>query len=297
MELFRSFDFISRSGRCFLEILITKQSGSLSVSPAGLGGYSRRKLMKLAAAGGFSLAAMGLLKSSPVLGASSPTSSGPSGGPTDGAVQFASVPGNSIDEKVLNFALTLEILEADLYRQALNLATGLPLDYKLDTNPDLYKIKVGGGGLSTAATAAGYLYLAEFAYVESAHREFLITFMQSAGYTPVTANPGGYKFGSTPEANIKSILTAILPLEETGVRAYLGALPYLTNLDIAVAAGGIYSTEARHSAAISYLIGIDPGPAKRTGDNTVVPNPPAANTFEYYLHPLQVLEDVKPLFA
>ncbi len=257
--------------------------------------YSRRKLMRLAATAGVSLAAMKLINPAVAFGAGTPPAD--TGGPTDGATQFAAVPGNSINEKVLNFALTLEILEADLYRQALNLASGKSLDTPLDPIARKYTLAVPGGGLSAGATQAGYLYLQEFTYVEAAHREFLRNAMLKAGLTPVTRNPGGYKFPTAVAANIKSILTAILPLEETGVRAYLGALPYLTDFGLATAAGGIYSTEARHSAAISYLLGIDPGPRAMSGDNTVVASPPAGNTFEYYLHPVQVLAAVKPLFA
>ncbi len=257
--------------------------------------HSRRRLMKLAAIGGISLAAMKMFSPATAFAAAAP--SGPSGGPTDGDTQFAAIPGNSINEKVLNFALTLEILESDLYRQALNLASGLPRDYALNVNPKVYNLKVSGGGLSSGATAAGYLYLKQYAYVEGAHREFLIAAIKAAGLTPAAKNPGGYKFASQPEANIKSILTAILPLEETGTRAYLAALPYLTDLGLATIAGGIYSTECRHSAAVSYTLGINPGPTRGSGDLEVVPNPPAGNTFEPYLQPKTVVAAVQPMFV
>jgi Ferritin-like domain len=255
--------------------------------------HSRRRLMKLAAMGGISLAAVKMFTPAKAF-ATTPTLTG---GPTDGATQFAAIPGNSINEKVLNFALTLEILESDLYRQALNLASDLPVDYALNVNPKVYSLKMGGGGLSASQTQVGYLYLKQFAYVEGAHRDFLVAAITAAGFTPVQKNPGGYKFVTEPLANIKSLLTAILPLEETGTRAYLGALPYLTDLGLATVAGSIYSTECRHSAAINYILGLPAGPSASPGDLTVVPNPPAVNTFEPYLQPKTVVAAVKPMFA
>ena len=57
-------------------------------------------------------------------GSSSNTSPGST--PTAFADQanFPNIPGGSEDVVVLNYALTLETLEADLYRQALNIAAG-----------------------------------------------------------------------------------------------------------------------------------------------------------------------------
>jgi hypothetical protein len=280
---------------------MTIKDSPLTGDPDNSAIQSRRNLMKLAAVGGVSLAALKFLGPS-MAHAATPAATpaqpdGLTGGPTDGDTQFAAIPGNSINEKVLNFALTLEFLEADLYRQALNLASGKPLTMPLDPIARKYSLVVPSGGLSAGATQAGYLYLQEFTYVEAEHVQYITGVMTRAGMTPVTANPGGYKFASAPAANLKAILTGILPLEETGVRAYLGALPYLTDLHVAQDAAGIYSTEARHSAAISYILGIDPGPMAMPGDNTVVASPPASNTFEYYLHPLQVIAAIQPLFA
>jgi hypothetical protein len=270
-------------------------SSSDSVSlPSDMSRPTRRNLMRLAAAGGISLAAMKMF--SPKM-AFATTPTGLTGGPTDGATQFKGIPGTTINAQVLNFALTLEILEADLYRQALNLASGLPLSTPLNTNASAYSYKVTGGGLDNSFIPAAYLYLKQFAYVEAAHRDFLISAITAAGITPTTPNPGGYAFVTPPGANLKSILTQILPLEETGVRAYLGALPYLTDLGLAQIAGSIYSTEARHSAAISVLLVKFGGPNEMAGDLTVVPNPPSADTFEYYLKPSTVISRASAYFV
>jgi hypothetical protein len=260
-------------------------------------GFSRRKFMTAATLVGASLAASQFLHNSTALGQTSGQTTQFTGGPTDGATQFADIPGRNQNEKVLNFALTLEILEADLYRQALNVASGLAITTPLNSNPSVYSLKVGGGGLTAKSTALGYLYLKEFAYVEAAHRDFLIAAIKQGGGTPTSPNPGGYQFSDAVQDNILSILANILPLEETGVRAYLGALPYLNDPTLATTAATIFSTEARHSAIISYSLDIDPGPRKQDGDLSVTTAQPAENTFEYYLKPLTVLQIASQFFA
>lgn len=217
--------------------------------------------------------------------------------PPDAAAQFKGLPGQTIDIQILNFALTLEILEADLYRQGLNVASGRPTRAPLSDSPSAYSLKVSNGGLNPYSADSLFEYLRSFAYVEAAHRDFLRAAIEAAGGTPVSPNPGGYKFPHPLAQNINDIMSNILPLEETGVRAYLGALPYFQDLNYATTAGTIYSTEARHSAIISEQLGHDPGPARQPGDLTVVPNPPAGNTFEYFLKPSTVIARAKAFFA
>lgn len=218
------------------------------------------------------------------------------------------VPGKTDNVRVLNYALTLEILEADLYRQALNLATGRLPGAALETNRSLYAPDAGVSNLGQF-NAAGFAYLRDFAYVEAAHRDFLDTYIRSLGDTPVVRNPKGYTFGVAPEKNLRAILQAILPLEETGVRAYLGASAFFTDFPnsatLVQAAVGIYSTEARHSAAIQYILGNDIGPNQ--GEAGV----PASNrlnglpysdqglgdTFEYSATPDQVIRAVSKFFV
>ena len=167
--------------------------------------------------------------------------------------------------------------------------------------PGGYTQTVPNGSLTTYA-AAGFLYLVQFAYVEAAHRDFLRAAL-GADASPVTPASGKYKFATasgTPGTDLSTILSNVLPLEETGVRAYLGALPFLTDLPTAQTAGTIYSTECRHSASIEYILGLDPGPARNI---TGVPQPEqevqasqAANTFEKFLAPSVVLTAASSAF-
>ena len=258
---------------------------------------SRRAFLARMGAAGLGVAAISLLQG---CGGGS-NGGGNNNGLNNLPATLLSFPGRNADQKVLNFALTLEILEADLYRQALNYATGKPLTDALvpfANRESAYTLAVGSGGLDGFNTAAGFAYLRDFAYIEATHRDFLTTVL---GSTAVTRNPKGYQFanGVAPAADLKSILTAILPLEETGVRAYLGAGGFINNLNTTQVAVGIYSTEARHSSAINYILGLDPGPAPLPGDQRVVPAGPGVtdNTFEYFLTPEQVVAAIQPLLV
>lgn len=259
---------------------------------------SRRNFVAAVTAAGVGLAATRLLANGLTTPAPVTPIDGPTGVPTDAATQFAGIPGRNVNEQILNFALTLEILEADLYRQALNLASGRPLTQPLDASAGGYQLKVGGSGFNARQLATGFEYLVEFTFVEAAHREFVRAALNALGAPTVKRNPGGYKFPQTLPPDLKVILaTGILPLEETGVRAYLGALPYFTDLNLAQTAGTIFSTEARHSAVISANVGIDAGPRKMPGDLRVSPKQPSENTLEYFLKPQTVLTRASQYFA
>ena len=266
---------------------------------------SRRAFLQRMGAAGLGVAAVSLLNG---CGGGSSNNGNNGGGGSSSNFPLASLPGKNDNVKVLNYALTLEILEADLYRQALNLATGRALTADLAASPSAYTLQVGSGGV---ASAPAFAYLRDFAFVEAAHRDFLRMTILSLNDTPVERNPKGYKFAGPVAPNLRAILEAILPLEETGVRAYLGAAPFFVNFNSATtktliqAAVGIYSTEARHSAAIQYILGRNTGP-NRTEPGVsgsakvslsgfgVLPyrDLGLGDTFEYFLTPPQVFNAV-----
>lgn len=257
--------------------------------------HSRRAFFQRMTAAGLGLAAIQLLEGC----GGGHNNSGLSGG--GGSFPVRSVAGRNDNEQVLNYALTLEHLEADLYRQALNIASGKSPAAPLAATPSSYSLAVSSGGLSGSDATDGFEYLRQFAFVEAAHRDFLITTLNMMG-APITAhNPKGYKFATAVPAgtDLKTLLSNILPLESTGVRAYLGAAPYLDSLSIATTATEIFSTEARHTAAISYLIEPDrnPGPAKKAGDRMVTATYPHENTFEYFLPPSTVISNIQPFLV
>jgi hypothetical protein len=132
------------------------------------------------------------------------------------------------DAEILNFALTLEYLEADFYN-----------------------VKGKQVGLSGQAKS----YAKQFGEEESAHVTALSAAIKQLGGKPVTKPR--FVFPATDE---KSFLALASVLENTGVGAYNGAAPSLQSKQVLAAAGGIVQIEARHAAAIDLLIGHSPTP-------------------------------------
>ena len=213
---------------------------------------------------------------------------------------FPNVVGRNANEVVLNYALTLKIAEADLYRQALNRASGRTLTVALDTTlPKVnatgdYRLTLSAGGLNSGQAAAAFLYLVQFAYVEATHRDYLTATLAGLSAPLTQANSRGYQYtNNEPGADLKTILTSLLTIEETGVRAFLGAVPTITDNLTAQTITAIYSTEARHAAAIAALLGLDIGPVPGRGQTIDLSVTGAAyphsNTFEYYAQPADAL--------
>lgn len=134
------------------------------------------------------------------------------------------------DAEILNFALTLEYLEADFYN-------------------------VKGKSLSLSGEAKKYAK--EFGAEEAAHVTALTAAIKSLGGKPV-AKP---KF-VFPASSEKSFLALASVLENTGVGAYNGAAPSIQSKQVLAAAGSIVQIEARHAAAIDLLLGKSPTPSE-----------------------------------
>lgn len=153
------------------------------------------------------------------------------------------------DVKVLNFALSLEALEADLYVQALQrLTTG-------GTNA-LGKTIVG---LNQSNSSASVDYLREFGQVENAHLAFLSNTLGTNSILSQGKALNGAKFDfgldnvsryPTPA----SVVDLVLNAEATGVGAYLGAIPSFTVLSNLQTAAAIQGTEARHTAVVTAIL-------------------------------------------
>lgn len=260
---------------------------------------SRRTFLARMTAAGLGTAAAAL-----IAGCGGSTSNGggnttPGGGLTAYADQanFPGIPGASENIVVLNYALTLETLEADIYRQALNITAGKPLATPLPADGGLsYAQAVPNGAFPNPALAPiAYLYLQQYAAVEAAHRDFLIAAITAAGATPVPANPKGYSVAPFAGTDLYSITKLIRTVEETGVVAYLGAVGFLTDANLVQIASSIYTTEARHSSGVNYTLGLPTGPTGDVGGAQPVSDV-AANEFEFARTPTAVLASVKQFF-
>lgn len=135
------------------------------------------------------------------------------------------------DVAILNYALTLEYLEADFY------------------NNQAKKAKLTGAAKALAKLIAGH---------ETQHVDALTKAIQAAGGTPVAMPTFVFPASTTSE---KGFLALASVLETTGVSAYNGQGPNIQNKAYLAAAGSIVQNEARHSAAINNMIGMSPTPS------------------------------------
>lgn len=133
------------------------------------------------------------------------------------------------DADILNFALTLEYLETDFYT-----------------------VKAKQVGLSGQAKT----YAKQFGEEEQAHVTALQAAIVELGGQPVKKPT--FVFPATDQ---KSFLALASTLENTGVGAYNGAAPSITDKKVLASAGAIVQVEARHAAAIALLMEETPTPA------------------------------------
>lgn len=141
-------------------------------------------------------------------------------------VREAMAQGGDGDIGILNFALTLEFLEAAFYTQALKQVKGLSGDVK---------------EVATQLKAD-----------ETAHVDGLTGAIKEAGGQPVKAP--GVDFGKA-FASQDSFLETAQTFEDLGVGAYNGAGPLIKDKATLGTAGSIVQVEGRHAGVIRLLRG------------------------------------------
>lgn len=147
--------------------------------------------------------------------------------PALGGLRLAAAQDFEDDVAILNYALTLEHLEATFYRD------GLDTFAKEDFDDGVY------GELETIRDQ------------EQDHVDTLTTTINDLGGEPV--EEGEYDFGYGDDAD--AFLETAMALENTGVAAYAGAAPSIEDDGLLSAALSIHSVEARHAAYLNRLNG------------------------------------------
>jgi rubrerythrin len=139
------------------------------------------------------------------------------------------------DVAILNFALTLEYLEAAFYNQA-----------------------VKGGALKGD--------VAKFARIVAAHENAHVAFLKKALGSAAVKTPNFDFKGTT--MNEKKFMATAQVLEDTGVAAYLGQVGNIKSKQILGAAGSILPVEARHAGWIRELNHVSGAPSAFEGGKT-----------------------------
>ncbi len=189
---------------------------------------SRRGLLtggaKVAAGGGLALAmagGIGRFTGASAQEEATPATDAPFAGPVD----------------VLQYALTLEHLEATFYREA------------LATYDEQAFIDAG-------FQASVREYIVVIGEHEATHVETLTGVVSDLGGEPVTE--ATYDFGYS---DLPGFLATAAAIENLGVNAYTGAAQYLIEEDaLLTAALTIHGNEARHAAYLNVLTGASPFP-------------------------------------
>lgn len=183
--------------------------GALQESVAAVAGADRAEFLRKAAFGGAA-----------VLGA---------GGLAGLLPSPASAATPKSDVAILNFALTLEYLEAAFYAGARKNA-GI---FKGDTR--------------------------NFVSVVAKHEAVHVAFLKKALGSAAVKSPK-FDFKGTNDTNQKTFEATAQLLEDTGVSAYLGQVANIKTPAIAAAAGTIVTVEARHAAWMRHIRQVPPAP-------------------------------------
>ncbi|MDX6666913.1 MAG: hypothetical protein QOK04_293 [Solirubrobacteraceae bacterium] len=175
---------------------------------------SRKRFLKMVGAGGagaFSVLLAACGSSSKKKAKSTPAAAPSTGAPSGG------------DVGIVNYALTLEYLEADFYAKVV--ASGL------------FK----GSQLSL---------LKEIASAEKQHVDALTATVSKLGGTPAARPKTQFPLGSAPK-----VVQLAATVENLGAAAYLGQAANIQSKEVLAAALAIHSVEARHAAALNTLAG------------------------------------------
>lgn len=143
------------------------------------------------------------------------------------------------DVAVLNYALTLEYLEAAFYEQALD---NICEDDLVEDGPL--------ADFGDPITDSAYENLETIRDHERTHAETLASVVESLDGDPV--DEPEFDFGSAVEEPDEFLATAV-QLEDTGVAAYAGAAPFIEDASLVPPALSIHSVEARHAAFLRVL--------------------------------------------
>jgi rubrerythrin len=143
-------------------------------------------------------------------------------------VRRAFAQGGGGDIEILNFALTLEYLEAAFYQRAID------------------QVDLGSETSDFAQTILDD---------ENAHVDALAKTIRDLGGKPAAAPEARFQFSDE-----SAFLELAQTLEDTGVSAYDGAAPAIRSKELLATAGSIAQVEARHAARVRFARNQPPAP-------------------------------------
>jgi rubrerythrin len=147
---------------------------------------------------------------------------------SSGAVSSGAQGGSSAgDLKIVNYALTLEYLEAAFYKEVI--ASG-----QIKDGPTVELAK-------------------KFGQTEQEHVAVLTAVVKKLGGTPATMPKTNFQ--PVIDGGAKKILSTAASVENLGAAAYLGQAGSIKSAEILAAALSIHSVEARHASTLNTALG------------------------------------------
>lgn len=186
---------------------------------------SRKRFLK-AMGGGGAAAALGILISACGGDDDKQSSSSSSTPSSSGSTSTSGDKDMKGDLEIVNYALTLEYLEAQFYADVI--ASGVITDKAL-------------GAIAT-----------QFGETEQQHVDALIATVEKLGGTP--ADKPQASFQSVIDGGPQMVLETAALVENLGAAAYLGEAGNIKNKEVLAAALAIHTVEARHAAALNAVI-------------------------------------------
>ncbi len=163
----------------------------------------------------------------------------------------AHAPRNTSDEDILNYALTLEHLEAAFYVEGLK-------KFGREDFERAFGPRRGRGRGSGRRKFNGKQVHRFFRIIRNHEVEHVETLEGVIGANAVP--PRSYNFETTAFTSIKKFISVAQFLENTGVSAYDGAIAHIRAAGLLTAGATIATVEARHASYLNLINGDVPFP-------------------------------------
>jgi rubrerythrin len=161
--------------------------------------------------------------------------------------------GRVTDVDILNYALTLEHLEAVFYTDGLKKFDRGDFERYFKNNKPYRK-----QGIKELDGGAVYEEFVRIRNHEQIHVKTLEAVIKSLGSKPVPEST--YNFNKTAFSSIGKFVSVAEFLENTGVSAYDGAIAYIKAAKLQTAGATIATVEARHASYLNLINGDEPFP-------------------------------------
>ena len=164
------------------------------------------------------------------------------------------------DLDILNFALTLELLESTFYQEGLDRFGEEDFADAFEGNDDEEDDDEGTPeAASEDRVRPSRARIEEILVHEEDHVATLTETITALGGTPVGEGDIEFDFDDALE-DVETFLETARAFENTGVGAYNGAAPFITDPDVLGAAATIATVEGRHAGYLNLVTGESPFP-------------------------------------